>query len=102
MHYEPPFRAHRIHQLLTSKEKLTPGDMQRFQGDVKSLFAERVVREVLKPVLKEEELGESLPRNALVVLYQWDFHCREGSIAAGLFQVFYFHLVENLLYPWLG
>ena len=83
--WEPPHRARRIVELL-DRGGLDVRDMAAIQGDVLSLQAQGVVREVVAPVAGELS-GKA--RRAAERLLHWDFRMAVESGEAALYHVFY-------------
>ena len=83
--WEPGYRARRITELL-EREGLDVADMAAIQGDVVSLQARAVVRQVLAPVAGELT-GRA--RRGADRLLQWDFRMAAESGEAALYHVFY-------------
>ena len=75
-----PYRAERIAELLKEKDRLTPADMKRIQGDLYSVHARRFMQ-VLRPLLPENPAGR--------ILAGWDLRYDADSKGATLFEAFY-------------
>jgi penicillin G amidase len=89
-HYEPPYRARRIVELLRDRPTLTVQDMEDIQNDLKDLYALEYKEEFLRPVLRHLQKDESLSlteRRAAGMLADWDGHATAESVGAALFYV---------------
>ncbi len=95
--WTPPYRARRIVELLTAKEKLTIDDFKRIQGDSVSIHA----RESL-PLMLKMKPENKLQEEAIKYLKNWDFDLSRESTAAAIFEMWYHHLLINLLENILG
>jgi penicillin amidase len=102
------YRAERIRDLLTSKERLSLADMARIQSDQYALPARDIV-----PHLLELTPSSALEEAALAALRAWDYVLSPESAAAALYATFLRkleHIVfsavigddEALLYNYLG
>lgn len=87
-----PYRAERIHSLLTARYGLTLQDMIAVQCDDYSLPAARMV-----PYFLAVSSDDPLVKRIQVLLENWDAHLSPESCAAGIFEVTYWHLVQILL-----
>lgn len=95
--YCPPYRAWRITELLEAKEKLTVDDMKRIQNDIKFKQAERITPYFINAV--ENELGsDSLAKDALTYLKEWDFETSVDSVASTIYHETYYTAFEMTLY----
>lgn len=74
------YRAGRIAELLTAKERLTLDDMRHVQQDLLSPQARRFM-DVLRPMIDDTQTGR--------LLAQWDLRYDAGSRGATLFEKFY-------------
>ncbi|MBI2538786.1 MAG: penicillin acylase family protein, partial [Deltaproteobacteria bacterium] len=97
--FEPSYRIRRIRDLLGAKEKISPEDMTRIQKDTVSLHGKETVN-ILRAEL--EKITEPSLREMAEKLCQWNGDCREESLEAALFHVFYQRLARNLLADELG
>ncbi|MGI9085599.1 MAG: penicillin acylase family protein [Aeromicrobium sp.] len=85
----PGYRSERIRELLTSKKRLSVGDMSRFQLDTHSANAERLV-----PYLLDTPLDTRFARQGQDMLRGWDFRQIAESGAAAYFSVVWRNLLE--------
>ena len=97
--FEPSYRIRRIRDLLTANEKLSPEDMAHMQKDAVSLHGRETVS-ILRADL--EKIAEPSLREMAERLCGWDGDCREESLEAALFHLFYERLARNLLVQDLG
>jgi penicillin amidase len=93
----PPFRARRIAQLLTERERHTRKSFARMQVDTMSLPAEAAVPRLLRM----EPAGER-QKAAVGLLARWDFALSADSAAAALYEVWAAHIARRVLRPLLG
>lgn len=99
--FEPPYRFRRIHQLLSSREKFSAGDLATIQLDAVSLHAKELMA-TLKDDLRHAGDHDPALKAAVDLLLDWDGNCLTSSVAATLFHVFHHRLLANLLVPALG
>jgi len=91
------YRAQRIVDLLTAKDRLTLEDMQAIQADVHPLHAEALLPHLLALSPKEPRLQE-----ALNILRTWDGQARWDSVGATILEATLVHLVEETFADELG
>lgn len=77
------YRAQRIQDLLTSKDKLTRDDMAAIQFDQYALPAREIV-----PIILALEPNNGIKRAAQEILQTWDYQLRPDSIAASIYTTF--------------
>lgn len=82
--YSPPYRAARIHELLSQVPRLTAADMKRIQLDVYSKQAERLLPVFLRALEPAAARAHDLEL-ALRQMRDWDFQTSADSPAATLF-----------------
>ncbi len=100
-HWEPPWRAMRINELLQSQQKLSVEDFQRMQTDAVSPHA----REIVPLILQAYQGHESLSRQtteALTYLRNWDFEMKSDNVATSLFQSFFTNVIRNTFEDEMG
>ena len=68
--FDPGYRANRVHQLLASKDKLSPEDFKEMQYDVTDFLASKIVPALLKTM--EGQVSGDLEAQALAILSKWD------------------------------
>ena len=91
------YRAQRIRDLLTGKEKLTLADMAQIQGDQYSVPATEFV-----PYLLKLQGETPLEKTALQILQAWDYMLTPTSIAAAIYIKFFNKLEHIFLNTILG
>jgi penicillin amidase len=100
-HWEPPWRAERINEVLRSQERFAVEDFQRLQADVESPHA----REIVPLILRAFERGDSLNREtqeALTYLRNWDYRMTPTDVATSVFQAFFVNVVRNTFRDEMG
>jgi penicillin amidase len=99
--FEPPYRIHRIKELLIAKEKHSLDDVIEMQKDVVSLQAKSMIEELRTDIEKATRTDRTLkgPGERLI---HWDGKCSANSPEASLSHVFHQRLMANLLGPELG
>jgi penicillin amidase len=93
----PPFRARRIVQLLTARERHSRESFAEMQRDTVSLPAAMIV-----PFLLEVEPYDDRQKEAISLLAEWDHDLSADSAAAALYQAWCVHLSRTVLLPLLG
>ncbi|GLV59450.1 peptidase S45 [Dictyobacter sp. S3.2.2.5] len=91
------YRAQRIQQMLTEKQKLTVEDMSRIQNDYYCIPATEVV-----PYMLQLEANTALKRAAHEILQTWDYQLNTTSIGASLYTTFIRKLERLVLDALLG
>lgn len=86
------YRAQRIRDLLTRKEKLTPLDMANIQSDQYSIPASEIV-----PHMLTIQASTPLERAALDSMRKWEYVLSPESIAAAIYSVF-LRKLENIVF----
>jgi len=92
-----PFRARRIAQMITARERHDADSFARMQFDWLSLPAMELV-----PRFLEVEPADDRQKEALSILAEWDFRLAPDSAAAAMYQVWCIHASEAILLPTLG
>ncbi len=93
----PGWRARRIEEMLKTKKRLGPRDMQRIQLDTTSLYAE-----MLTPWLTQQESDDPYVKIAINMLRNWSYSMEADSGAALVFQYTKLHLLEMVYGDKLG
>ena len=88
--WDPGYRARRIVQMLTAKDKLGPDDFRQMHLDQKSLFAADVL-----PHLARIKARDELTSKALDYLYNWDGNLAADSVGATVFETSYIKFLKN-------
>ncbi len=91
------YRAQRIEELLTSKEKLSPQDFMAFHMDMVSIPA-REIAEMLSALSPKGELEKS----AIDLMKGWNGSLTPGSAPAALYEVFRIAILRRLLHGRIG
>ena len=91
------FRARRIVDLLTEKEKLSADDFARIQVDLYCAPAKTFCA-----LLAAVRPTDGYTREALVRLATWDFHLTADSVAGALFELTQHFSMKRVFGPWLG
>jgi penicillin amidase len=95
--YYVPYRAQRIEELITSKEKLTVDDMKKFQMDNYLVQGRRLVGSYLRAYEKYGNKKNALLAQAVEHLRRWDFRSGVGSVGAAVFTRAYFETYRRTL-----
>ncbi|HEV3475118.1 MAG TPA: penicillin acylase family protein [Actinomycetota bacterium] len=93
----PPFRARRIVQLLTSRERHSRETFAAMQRDTMSLPAQ-----LITPYLLEVEPEDDRQKQAIALLGEWDHDLGIDSAPAAIYQAWCVHLSRTVLLPLLG
>ncbi len=99
-HFEPPFRAQRINELLSNKKKYSPQDFIKMQSDTVSVFARQIV-----PVLLMNVHGEKLnsfEKVAYDILLNWRFDYSAELPAPVIFEEWWRTLESHLWQPYFS
>jgi penicillin amidase len=100
-HWEPPWRAERINELLRAQEQFSAEDFQRMQADVESPHA----RDIVPLILQAYQKSDSLPQQtseALTYLRNWDYRMTKDDVATSIFQSFVVRVVRNTFEDEMG
>jgi penicillin amidase len=95
--FMPPFRARRIVQLITAKERHSKETFAAMQSDTVSLPARLIV-----PHLLEVEPADDRQKEALSLFAGWDGDLRADSVEAAIYEVWCKHIAEAVLLPRMG
>jgi penicillin amidase len=96
-----PDRIDRIREMLEEKTKLSIEDFKNMQGDFKSKHVERYLADIVEIVGQMKDLN-TLEKQALQQLSQWDGVLSTESTAATIFEYLYIMMVKNLVKDELG
>jgi penicillin amidase len=91
------YRARRISDLLTGKEKFSPDDFRKIHIDFTCLPAMELVPHLHELTCEDPDL-----QKALEILINWDGKLDTESIGGTLYEVFRYTLVRNIFEPTLG
>ncbi|MBI4853297.1 MAG: penicillin acylase family protein [Acidobacteria bacterium] len=98
--WAPPYRGHRIYQLLSEKNKFTFEDMHNFQADVYAIptkfFADQVVKMAANH--KDDPVWQEIEKE----LKDWDGNLTVKSRAATIAVTMRKHFTEDFFTSWLG
>ncbi|MBI5464011.1 MAG: penicillin acylase family protein, partial [Ignavibacteriales bacterium] len=101
-HWEPPWRAERITEVLQALPKATLQDMGRLQFDVVSPHARKVVPRILAASRPTDSQHDPRIATALKYLANWDFSHRPDEVAPTIFQATFLKIIDNTLKDDLG
>ena len=91
-----------MNDLLKGQDKFTVEDFQRFQLDVKSIYGERIIEEVLA-ILNEGGVPEDEDvRLGMRLLREWDMQLDVDTIGGTVYEVLKYTTNKNLFEPRLG
>jgi penicillin amidase len=90
----PPFRARRIGQMITERERHDADTFAAMQADTVSLPAKDIT-----PYLAAMEPSSDRQKEALALLAEWDHDLRADSPAAALYEVWCKHIALRVLRP---
>jgi penicillin G amidase len=90
----PPFRARRIAQMITERERHTPDTFAAMQTDTLSLPAAEIL-----PHLVSVEPADERQKEAVALLAEWDHRLDAGSAAAAVYEVWCKHIALHVLGP---
>ena len=96
MDWDRGYRARRIVDLITSKDKVGPDDIAAIQGDDLNLSAQEIV-----PYLKNLTVDGDA-KKVLDQILAWDFVEKRDSTGASAYQVFWLKLLMNTFADKLG
>ena len=99
--WEPPSRIERIEQLLTSKEKHSVGDYQKYQMDFISPYAKIITKSILDAFNGLEITDKNL-QLSLELFKKWNYEFNQYSQVPSIYAVFYNHLLKNIYYDEMG
>lgn len=95
--WSSPNRARRILAYLTTKDELSLDDMAAMQADIVSLLGKK-----LAPLLLAVESDDIITQRAQAELAAWDYRMNPDSVGAGIFEVAYWQLVQEIVRDELG
>jgi penicillin G amidase len=100
-YWEPGYRANRIRELLTAKEKHHIDDFKKYQTDEISKHAE-LITPILQEVMKTLDITDDFHNYFYDTIKQWDYRYDPITAAPTIFQVFFMHLIDNTFHDELG
>lgn len=92
-----PYRAARIEQMITAKDKLSPEDMVTIQADQLSLQAKQLLPYLLETPTKTPEEAK-----AVEILRSWDGIARQDAAAPAIYAAWLVHLQPAIMADDLG
>lgn len=99
--WEPSSRSERINFLLAAKEKHSAEDYKKYQMDITSPYAEKIVRHILNSFQGVKVIDSNL-NSALQMFKQWDYDMNEFSQVPTIYAMFLKYFLENTLLDELG
>ncbi len=99
--WEPSSRSERIQTLLTSKEKHSVGDYKKYQMDITSPYAEKVVKHLLEAFNGIKVIDENL-NTSLKMFKQWGYEMDEFSQVPTIYAMFLKYFLHNTLLDEMG
>jgi penicillin amidase len=99
-YWEPADRITRIHQLLNTPGKLSVEDVKQMQQDIFSGLASELTPQIVQALAKDSA-DEGLQK-IRQILSEWDFKMEKDSVAAGLFETTFMHMLQNIFKDELG
>jgi penicillin amidase len=99
--WEPSSRSERINTLLSSKEKHSVEDYMRYQLDITSPYAEKIVRYILNAFEGIKVVDENL-NSTLQIFKQWDYEMNEFSQVPTIYAMFLNYFLKNTLLDEMG
>jgi len=99
--WEPSSRSERINYLLTSKEKHSVEDYKKYQMDITSPYAEKIVKHILNSFEGIKVVDANL-NSALQMFKQWDYEMNEFSQVPAIYAMFLDYFLKNTLLDEMG
>lgn len=96
MDWDRGYRAQRITDLITAKDKLSPDDIAAIQGDDLNLSAQQII-----PFLSGIAIDGGAQK-VLDAIKNWDFKEQRDSVGASAYEVFWYYLLRNTFDDDLG
>ncbi|HLF20128.1 MAG TPA: penicillin acylase family protein, partial [Bacteroidota bacterium] len=100
-HWEPPWRATRIVELLNSQEKFSSEDFQRFQCDYFSPHAREIVPVILR-AYEGRDVSDKRVQTTLNYFRNWNFDMKAEDVSTSLFQSFFLKVIQNTFRDEMG
>lgn len=97
--YSAPYRAQRIHDLLSENKKFTAEDMQKMQADVHDIMAEQITPLLIHALESAGNLNET-ETAALNQLKSWDYQMKADSSGALIWNMFWERYIDATFLPW--
>jgi len=99
--WEPASRITRITELLDSKEKHSVDNFKKYQMDLYSHYAKKIVPYILD-AFKDYKTNNENMRIALKIFGQWDFNMIPESQAPTVYAVYFQFLLKNIFEDEMG
>lgn len=100
-HYEPPWRAMRLNQILSAQERFSVGEMERMQMDLFSVHARDLVPVFIRAF---DSVSARSPEVDAALTYwrNWNFEMSTEDVSTTLFQSTINHLIDNTFRDEMG
>ncbi|MFO7657920.1 MAG: penicillin acylase family protein [Bacteroidales bacterium] len=99
--FDLPYRADRIKEMLSEKDKLSVEDFKNIQLDQKTKMKELILPELLHSAENVTELSET-EQHCLTLMKEWDGDMHKDRPEPAIFEKFYHHLLKNIFADELG
>jgi len=99
--WEPSSRSERINYLLTSKDKHSVEDYKKYQMDITSPYAEKIVKHILSSFERIKVVDANL-NSALQMFKQWGYEMNEFSQVPTIYAMFLNYFLKNTLLDEMG
>jgi penicillin amidase len=99
--WEPSSRSERILALLTATEKHSVEDYKKYQMDITSPYAEKIVKHILNSFEGIKVVDANL-NSALQMFKQWDYEMNEFSQVPTIYAMFLNYFLQNTLLDEMG
>jgi penicillin amidase len=99
--WEPPYRAMRIHQLISNASTFNLRDFSTIQTDNTNLLAREILPLIIGE-LKTQNRTDETESKVLFLLENWNFRTDITSIAAGFYEVLQYFLIINIFKDEMG
>ena len=100
-YYDRHSRIQRIDQLFPEGQQVSAMDLKTMRNDDLSIFAVDIL-DLILPDLSNDVSNDSLGRELVEKLSQWDGQMKAGSLEAALFEVFLGELMRNIFQDEMG
>ncbi|HVO73034.1 MAG TPA: penicillin acylase family protein [Ignavibacteriaceae bacterium] len=99
--WEPSSRIERIIELLSSKPKHSSSDFKKYQLDIVSPYAEKIVKYILD-AFQGLQINDRNLQVSLDFFRNWDYKLDEFSQVPSIYALFYKHLLEDIYKDEMG
>jgi penicillin amidase len=100
-YWEPSYRAERIEQLLSKRDKLAISDFKTIQMDKFSKHAEFLLPKILENLPQFDD-STTLKKYFTYSLKTWDLNLNQQSAGAAIFEIFLTKLFKNIFQDEMG